>query len=88
VLARALEAWFATGSEAPLDAYGPTAVARVWRVQDFSYRMTTMMHTPPGADAFDVRRQHGELDSLTGSRAGRTFLAEAYTGWPLPGVAA
>ena len=31
---------------------------------------------------YDVRRQIGELSSVVGSRAGSTFLAEAYTGWP------
>jgi hypothetical protein len=29
---------------------------------------------------FDVRRQTAELESLTASPAGRTFLAEGYTG--------
>ena len=31
---------------------------------------------------FDVRRQIGELATVAGSRAGSTYLAEAYTGWP------
>ncbi|MEU3496444.1 hypothetical protein ABZ747_23520, partial [Kitasatospora cineracea] len=30
------------------------------------------------------RRQLGELDNAVGTRAGRTFLAEQYTGWPAP----
>ena len=37
----------------------------------------------PDASEFDDRRRHGELRSLVASRAGRTYLAEAYTGWPL-----
>ena len=37
---------------------------------------------PRGASAFDVRRQEGELASLVASRAGSTYLAEGYTGWP------
>ncbi len=44
--------------------------------------MTTMLHTLPDATPFDVRRQIGELPRSWTSRAGSTFLAEAYTGWP------
>jgi p-hydroxybenzoate 3-monooxygenase len=44
--------------------------------------MTTMLHRLPDAGDFDVRRQIGELHSVVSSRAGATFLAEAYTGWP------
>ena len=44
--------------------------------------MTTMLHRLPDATDFDVRRQIGELTSLVGSRAGTTYLAEGYTGWP------
>jgi len=40
------------------------------------------LHTLPGATGFDLRRQIGELESVAGSAAGSTYLAEAYTGWP------
>ena len=83
VLAHTLEDFFASGEETRLDTYGPTALRRVWRAQHFSYWMTSMLHTDPGAGAFDLQRQRGELDSVTSSRAGSTYLAEAYTGWPL-----
>lgn len=83
VLARVLEEFLATGEEKRLDGYGPTALRRVWRAQHFSWWMTSMLHTPPDASAFDVRRQLGELDMLTGSAAGAAYLAEAYTGWPI-----
>ena len=65
-----------------LDAYGERALERVWKAQHFSYWMTTMLHRLPGASAFDVRRQEGELTSLVSSAAGSTYLAEGYTGWP------
>jgi p-hydroxybenzoate 3-monooxygenase len=65
-----------------LDDYTDRAVARVWKAQHFSYWMTTMLHRVPDATDFDVRRQIGELSSVVASRAGSTFLAEAYTGWP------
>lgn len=83
VLARALEAFFADGSTALLDRYEDTALRRVWRAQHFSWWMTSMLHTAPDASPFDLRRQLGELELVTGSVAGSTYLAEAYTGWPI-----
>ncbi|MFG3188768.1 4-hydroxybenzoate 3-monooxygenase [Streptomyces omiyaensis] len=67
-----------------LAEYEPRALQRVWRAQNFSYWMTRLLHTAPGASAFDLRRQAGELDNVVGTRAGRTYLAEQYTGWPTP----
>ena len=45
-----------------------------------------MLHTTADASDFDRRRQVGELRSVVESEAGRTYLAEAYTGWPLEGA--
>ena len=42
-----------------------------------------MLHLLPEHNGFDRRRQLGELRSVVESEAGRTYLAEAYTGWPL-----
>jgi 4-hydroxybenzoate 3-monooxygenase len=82
VLAEELERAVRSGDDAPLDDYATRALGRVWRAQHFSYWMTTMLHRLPDASPFDVRRQIGELSTLTASRAGSTYLAEAYTGWP------
>lgn len=82
VLFRALESWAATGSRGLLDAYSDTALARVWKAQHFSYWMTSMLHSRPEASAFEDRRVRGELENLLGSRHGRAYLAEQYTGWP------
>jgi p-hydroxybenzoate 3-monooxygenase len=82
VLAEILQEVLLRGRPEALDDYGPRALERVWRSQHFSYWMTTMLHTVPGADAFDVRRQQAELATVTSSVAGSTYLAEAYTGWP------
>ncbi|QBR75186.1 4-hydroxybenzoate 3-monooxygenase [Microbacterium sediminis] len=70
--------------ERPLDAFSETAMRRVWKAQQFSWWMTSMLHTMPEASDFDRRRQVAELRTVTDSRAGMTYLAEAYTGWPLP----
>jgi p-hydroxybenzoate 3-monooxygenase len=82
VLADLLTIAVRDGRDDALDSYGPRALERVWRSQHFSYWMTTMLHTLPGTTEFDARRQLGELESLVGSTAGSTFLAEGYTGWP------
>ncbi|MFF5701096.1 4-hydroxybenzoate 3-monooxygenase [Streptomyces sp. NPDC012794] len=71
--------------EAALDEYQPRALQRVWRAQNFSYWMTQLLHTAPGGSPFDLRRQLGELDNVVGTRAGRSYLAEQYTGWPARG---
>lgn len=83
VLAEELERAVRAGDAAPLATYSERAVARVWKAQHFSYWMTTMLHTLPEATPFDVRRQEGELASVTGSVNGSTYLAECYTGWPV-----
>lgn len=77
ILVRAL-----AGDEGALAEYQPRALERVWRAQNFSSWMTQMLHTAPGSTDFDVRRQLGELSNVVGSRAGQTYLANQYTGWP------
>lgn len=82
VLAEAILAWADTGTREKLDAYQDTALRRVWKAQNFSYWMTSMLHTREDASAFENRRILGELESVTGSRFGMQHLAEQYTGWP------
>ena len=82
VLAESLEQALRKGDEAALAAYTDRALARVWKAQHFSYWMTTMLHRLDGVSDFDEQRQLGELTSIVTSRAGSTYLAEGYTGWP------
>ena len=81
ILAEVLERAVNGDAEA-LDEYSPRALKRVWRATQFSYWMTTMLHTLPDATDFDYRRQIAELESVVSSEAASTYLAEAYTGWP------
>jgi p-hydroxybenzoate 3-monooxygenase len=83
VLARALTEYFATGRRGPLDSYSATCLRRVWKVQRFSWWMTSMLHRAEADSAFDHRRQLAELDYVTSSRAAATTLAENYVGLPL-----
>jgi len=83
LLERALRALLLENDERLLDAYAETALQRIWKAQHFSWWMTSMLHVAPDASDFDRLRQVGELRSVVESEAGRTYLAEAYTGWPL-----
>jgi p-hydroxybenzoate 3-monooxygenase len=80
VLAEALVAHFASGDDAPLDAYSDRALRRVWRAEHFSWWMTSMLHTFPEADAFDRGLQRSQLEYVVSSKAGRTMIAENYVG--------
>ena len=83
VLARALSAYYASGSTDLLDAYSRTALRRVWRAQHFSWWMTSMLHRFPDGNEFDLKRQLAELELVTTSRAAAATLAENYVGLPL-----
>lgn len=84
-LAEALAAHY-RNDDVLLGRYSETALARQWRVQQFSRWMTDMLHRSPGdlqSDAFDYRSQVGQLDYLTHSTHAQRMLAEQYTGLPL-----
>ena len=83
VLARALSAYYATGSTDLLETYSATALRRVWRAQHFSWWMTSMLHRFHDGPEFDLKRQLAELDLVTSSRAAATTVAENYVGLPL-----
>ena len=82
VLHELLDLAITHGRTAALDDYSRRALERVWKAQQFSYRMTTMLHTLPGETPFDARRQLGELTTIVTSRRGAAHIAECYTGWP------
>ncbi len=80
VLAGALADFYSSGRTRLLDRYSETCLRRVWRVQRFSWWMTSMLHRFEGDNAFDQRRQLAELDYVTSSRAAAETLAENYVG--------
>lgn len=83
LLARALNALLGDNDTRLIDSYAEDALKRIWKAQHFSWWMTSMLHLLPESGDFDRQRQLGELRSITDSEAGRAYLAEAYTGWPL-----
>jgi p-hydroxybenzoate 3-monooxygenase len=80
VLAEALVERYRSGRTELLNAYSDSCLRRVWRVEHFSWWMTTMLHRAPGDDAFDHRLQLAQLRYVTSSRAAATSLAENYVG--------
>jgi p-hydroxybenzoate 3-monooxygenase len=83
VLSRALEAYYSTKETAALDAYTATVLRRVWRAQQFSYWMTSLLHRFPDENEFGLRRQIAELEGVTGTAAGAAYVAENYVGLPI-----
>jgi p-hydroxybenzoate 3-monooxygenase len=83
VLAKALGEFYSSGSMRRLEQYSAVCLRRVWKVQRFSWWMTSMLHKFPDENAFDHRRQLAELDYVTSSRAAAQSLAENYVGLPV-----
>jgi p-hydroxybenzoate 3-monooxygenase len=83
VLARALAEFYSSGKKDLLESYSKTCLRRVWKVQRFSWWMTSMLHLFDTDNAFDQRRQLAELDYVTSSRAASQTLAENYVGPPM-----
>lgn len=83
ILARALESFYQSGRFDALHGYSRTCLRRVWKVQRFSWWMTTLLHRFDTDNAFDRRRQLAELDYVVSSRAASQTLAENYVGLPL-----
>ncbi|WP_426518565.1 4-hydroxybenzoate 3-monooxygenase [Diaminobutyricibacter sp. McL0618] len=74
------------GDESPLRAYSGSALARQWKVQQFSQWMTELLHVDrrlaPSEAAFRYRSQVGRLEFTTASRHAEAALAEQYAGLP------
>ena len=82
-LSRAIVDYYQSGRREPLDRYSEACLRHVWRVQQFSWWMTSLLHKPGPGDPFDCRRQLAELEYVMSSRAAMTSLAENYVGCPI-----
>jgi p-hydroxybenzoate 3-monooxygenase len=82
VLARALAEHYRNGSDGLLDRYSETCLRRVWKVQRFSWWMTSMLHRFHDEGPVRQRLQLAELDYIASSRVASTALAENYVGLP------
>ncbi|AOG07706.1 4-hydroxybenzoate 3-monooxygenase [Bosea sp. RAC05] len=81
-LFEALREFFLDRSEAGIDAYSQTALARVWKAERFSWWLTSLMHLFPEQSPFEQRMQQAELDYLVSSQHAMAALAENYVGLP------
>jgi p-hydroxybenzoate 3-monooxygenase len=83
VLTRAIVAFYRHGTPDKLAAYSATCLRRIWKVQRFSWWMTTLLHRFFDHTPFEQQMQAAELDYVFSSRAASLALAENYVGLPL-----
>ncbi|GLU43944.1 4-hydroxybenzoate 3-monooxygenase [Allomuricauda sp. NBRC 101325] len=65
-----------------LDNYTELALRRIWRAQDFSNFMTTLLHKQDDHGSFTYQLQKAKFDYIKMSSAYRTTIAENYVGLP------
>ncbi len=80
ILADALIESLGSGLEVALDDYSRCVLAHVWKVERFSWWMTSLLHTFEEGGTFGRRIQRADFDYLSSSRAAQKSLAENYTG--------
>jgi p-hydroxybenzoate 3-monooxygenase len=81
-LAEALVEFYRTGRTSGLDGYSRRCLRRVWRVQEFSWYMSSLLHNLPGDNEFGHRLQRAELEWLVTNESAARSLAENYVGTP------
>ncbi len=81
-LSEAMKQHYGQKSDALLDAYSKTALARVWKAIRFSWWLTTLLHRFPQQTEFEQRIQESEIDYIATSQAAQSTVAENYTGLP------
>ena len=81
-LSRAVARYYESDCQELLDRYSEGCLRRVWRAQQFSWWMTSLLHQPETGHSFDSRRQRAELEYLVSSPAAMTSMAENYVGLP------
>lgn len=82
-LAKALIAGLKRDDERPLARYSAECMPRIWRAQEFSHWMISLLHGPAGSsdEAVFLRAlQRTRLKSLQSSRSHQNFFAENYVG--------
>ena len=76
----ALRDYYLDKSEAGVDGYSQRALSKIWRVERFSWWLTSLMHHFPDSAGFGQKMQEAELAYLMSSEAAQTMLAENYVG--------
>lgn len=81
-LARAVESWKLQGKQDCLENYSRDALDRVWKVERFSWYLSTMLHQFPEHSPFEKRMQEAEFKYVMSSEAAAKSIAENYVGLP------
>jgi p-hydroxybenzoate 3-monooxygenase len=82
LLSEAFIDFYRQQSSLGIEHYSARALQRVWRVERFSWWLTSLMHRFPDSAGFGQKMQEAELGYLMSSEAAQTMLAENYTGLP------
>jgi p-hydroxybenzoate 3-monooxygenase len=85
IFAQAVDLFYKQDRTALIERYSEICLRRVWKVQRFSWWMTSMLHRSDEGE-FSERVHLAELDYVTSSRAASTSLAENYVGLPFDPV--
>jgi p-hydroxybenzoate 3-monooxygenase len=80
VLSSALVDWYRSGRTDELERYSVSCLRRVWRVEHFSWWMTSLVHRFDDDGPFEHRLHLSQLRYGCSSRAAATSLAENYVG--------
>lgn len=80
-LGEAIVASVDDGDDRLLAAYSETCLRRVWRAEDFSYWMTSLLHrAPDDTNGFMAELQRSRIRYVSTSEAAARSLAENYVG--------
>lgn len=82
LLSRAFVAHYG-GNDHYIETYSQTVLKRVWKVERFSWQLSTLMHQFPENSPFEKRMQRAEFDYIASSEAASKTIAENYVGLPL-----
>lgn len=83
ILSRALISHYNDKNDRLIDTYSETVLRRVWKVERFSWQLSTLMHQFPENSPFEKRMQRAEFDYLSSSETASRAIAENYVGLPL-----
>lgn len=82
ILSWALIDLFRDNSTAGIDGYSAACLARIWKVQRFSWWFSTQLHNFDTEPDFERRVHRAELEYLLESESAQKTLAENYVGLP------
>ncbi len=81
-LFRGLLQYYDQGDATGIDTYSQQALARVWKVERFSWWFSSLIHRYPDQSPFDLKMQRAEIDFLRTNEAAQRAMAQNYVGLP------